>query len=256
MDSKRIAFVSVLGAALLAVAVDPALAQGYDSTTEELIRTLNTQLLYAAIPITVLVEGILIYTVWKFRNNENPLPTKENRRLEITWTVATAIVLLFVGYASYGVMANEYVTTTPEQAQNVEKNAVEIEVVAERYAWTFNYKGQNVSASTNAVIPKNRPVYFNVTSKDWLHAFHVPQLGLKQDAIPNQHNVIKTRATEEGTYQLYCAEYCGVGHSSMLGTVKVVNQSEYQQWLQNQPGYQGQQSGGNNSSSAGNNSSA
>ncbi|WP_227355105.1 cytochrome c oxidase subunit II [Haladaptatus salinisoli] len=264
MDSKRIAFVSVLGAALLAVAVDPALAQGYDSTTENLIKTLNTQLLYAAIPITVLVEGILIYTVWKFRNNENPLPTKENRRLEITWTVATAIVLLFVGYASYGVMANEYVTTTPEQAQNVEKNAVEIEVVAERYAWTFNYKGHNVSASTNAVIPKNRPVYFNITSKDWLHAFHVPGLGLKQDAIPNQHNVIKTKATEEGTYQLYCAEYCGVGHSSMLGKVRVVSQPEYQQWLQNQEGYQPKPGGNNgtgnstagNGSSGGNNSSA
>ncbi len=250
MKSKRIAFVSVLGAALLSVAVDPVLAQGYSSTTERLIRTLNTQLLYAAIPITVLVEGILIYTVWKFRNNENPLPTKENRRLEITWTVATAIVLLFVGYASYGVMANEYVTTTPDDAKQIEGNAVEVEVVAEKYAWNFNYKGENVSTSGEMVIPKDRPVYLNVTSTDWLHSFHVPELGLKQDAIPDQHNVIKTKPTEEGTYQLYCAEYCGVGHSSMLGEVKVVSQSEYQQWLQEQK--QSNQSGGNNSSSGGN----
>ncbi|WP_458206232.1 cytochrome c oxidase subunit II [Haladaptatus sp. NG-SE-30] len=250
MDSKRIAFVSVLGAALLTVAVDPVLA--YNSTTEELIRTLNTQLLYAAIPITVLVEGILIYTVWKFRNNEDPLPTKENRRLEITWTVATAIVLLFVGYASYGVMANEYVTTTPQDAQNMEENAVEVEVVAEKYIWSYNYPQQNVEGASTLVIPKDRPVYLNITSKDWLHAFHAPALGLKQDAIPNQHNVIKTEATTEGEYQVYCAEYCGVGHSNMLSKVRVVSQSEYQQWLQEQKGGQS----GNNSNSGGNNSSA
>ncbi|GAA0243949.1 cytochrome c oxidase subunit II [Haladaptatus pallidirubidus] len=253
MDSKRIAFVSVLGAALLSVAVDPVLAQGYSSTTEELIQTLNTQLLYAAIPITLLVEGILIYTVWKFRNNDNPLPTKENRRLEITWTVATAIVLLFVGYASYGVMANEYVTTTPEDAQEMEGNAVEVEVVAEKYVWTFNYEGENVSTSGTMVIPEDRPVYLNVTSTDWLHSLHVPELGLKQDAIPNQHNVIKTEATETGTYQLYCAEYCGVGHSEMLGEVQVVSQSEYQQWLQEQRGSgEGGNGSGGNSSSGGN----
>ncbi|WP_049971190.1 cytochrome c oxidase subunit II [Haladaptatus cibarius] len=255
MDSKRIAFVSVFGAALLSAAVDPVLAQGYSSTTEELIQTLNTQLLYAAIPITVLVEGILIYTVWKFRNNDNPLPTKENRRLEITWTVATAIVLLFVGYASYGVMANEYVTTTPEDAQEMEGNAVEVEVVAEKYIWTFNYEGENVSTGGTMVIPEDRPVYLNVTSGDWLHALHVPELGLKQDAIPNQHNVIKTKATETGTYQLYCAEYCGVGHSNMLGEIQVVSQSEYQNWLQEQKQENSGGSGGN-SSSGGNNSSA
>ncbi|WP_435152828.1 cytochrome c oxidase subunit II [Haladaptatus sp. DFWS20] len=254
MDSKRIAFVSVLGAALLSVAVDPVLAQGYSSTTERLIRTLNTQLLYAAIPITVLVEGILIYTVWKFRNNENPLPTKENRRLEITWTVATAIVLLFVGYASYGVMANEYVTTTPDDAKQIEGNAVEVEVVAQKYIWSYNYPQENVTGASTLVIPKDRPVYLNITSKDWLHAFHAPQLGLKQDAIPDQHNVIKTKPTEEGTYQVYCAEYCGVGHSNMLSKVEVVSQSEYQQWLQEQK--QGQQGSGNNSSSGGNNSSS
>src|SRR6056297_19314 len=120
MSSKRRALATLLGVAGLVLFADPVLAQGYDSTTEELIRSLNTQLLYMAIPITVLVEAILIYTVWKFRNNEDPKPTKENRRLEISWTIATALVLLVVGYASYGVMANEYVTTPDnvEPSQN------------------------------------------------------------------------------------------------------------------------------------------
>ncbi|WP_423745494.1 cytochrome c oxidase subunit II (plasmid) [Haladaptatus sp. SPP-AMP-3] len=258
MDSKRIAFVAALGATLLAVAVDPVAA--YSSTTESLIRTLNQQLLYAGIPIAVLVEGILIYTVWKFRNNDEPLPTKENRRLEITWTVATAIVLLFVGYASYGVMANQYITTTPQDTMHKEANAVNVEVVGQRYVWTYNYPGENIKDSPELVIPKGRPVYFNVTSVDWIHSFHVPELGLKQDAIPNQHNTIKTKVTEKGTYQVYCAEYCGVGHSNMLSKVKVVSDEEYEQWLKQQqkkyPADGGSNSTAGNSTSGGNSTSA
>lgn len=258
MDSKRIAFVAALGATLLTVAVDPVLA--YSSTTESLIRTLNKQLLYAAIPITVLVEGILIYTVLKFRNNDDPLPTKENRRLEITWTVATAIVLLFVGYASYGVMANQYITTTHADTLNKEPDAVNVEVVGQRYVWTYNYPDENIEGASTLVIPKGRPVYLNVTSTDWIHSFHVPELGLKQDAIPNQHHAIKTKVTEEGTYQVYCAEYCGVGHSNMLSEVRVVSDSEYQKWLNQQqkenPASGGSNSSAGNSTSGGSNSSS
>lgn len=231
MSSKRTAFATLLGVAGLALFADPVLA--YDSTTEALIRSLNTQLLYMAIPITVLVEGILIYTVWKYRKNDDPKPTKENRRLEISWTIATALVLLVVGYASYGVMANEYVSNAKGEYEP-EPEAVEVEVVGAKYLWNFNYEGENVSTTGTLVLPRGTNVYLNVTSSDWLHSFHVPELGLKQDAIPGQHNTIKTKITETGTYQLYCAEYCGVGHSKMLGEVRVVSQQEYQQWLEEQ----------------------
>jgi cytochrome c oxidase subunit 2 len=233
MSSKRTAFATVLGVAALALFADPVLAQGYDSTTEALIRSLNTQLLYMAIPITVLVEGILIYTVWKYRKNDDPKPTKENRRLEISWTIATALVLLVVGYASYGVMADSYVSSA-EGELNPGEDAVEVEVVAQKYLWKFNYEGENVSTTGTLVLPKGQNVYLNITSTDWLHAFHVPDLALKQDAIPGQHNTIKTKITETGTYQLYCAEYCGVGHSQMLGEVEVMSQENYQEWLENQ----------------------
>ncbi|WP_135828013.1 cytochrome c oxidase subunit II [Halorussus halobius] len=235
MKLKRTAVVTLLGVAGLALFADPVLAQGYDSTTEELIRSLNTQLLYMAIPITLLVEGILIYTVWKFRNNDDPKPTKENRRLEISWTIATAVVLLVVGYASYGVMANEYVTGSESQVDDaVNDDAVHVEVVGVKYLWEFNYEGENVSTTGTLVLPSDTDVFLNVTSDDWIHALHVPELGLKQDAMPGQHNVIKTQITEEDTYQLYCAEYCGVGHSQMLGEVEVVSQQEYQDWLDDQ----------------------
>jgi len=251
MDIRRIVPLAVFAVGVLAVAVEPALAQSTaDSATEELIWDLNNQLLYIAVPLTILVEVILFYTVWRFRNNESPLPTRENRRLEISWTVATAVILLFVGVASYQVLASPYVTATSADAGEdvtAEDEAVlEVQVVAQKYYWTFNYNGtaantsqqmsanNTLSTSGTLVIPADRPVRFSITSTDWLHAFHVPALGLKQDAMPGQHNTIQTKVTETGTYQLYCAEYCGSGHSQMLGKVRVVSQNEYQNWIDEQ----------------------
>jgi len=236
MKGKRVASLALFAAGLVAVAIEPAAAQSTaDSTTEELIWDLNNQLLYIAVPITVLVEAILFYTVWKFSKNESPLPTQENRRLEITWTVATAIILLFVGVASYQVLAEPFVTATgPETAEEVttdDEEALRVQVTAQKYVWQFEYPEHGVTNGGTMVIPKDRPVVLNITSTDWIHALHVPGLGLKQDAMPGQSNYVVTEATDTGEYQLYCAEYCGVGHSEMLGTVEVRSQDGFQNWL-------------------------
>jgi len=237
MRGKRVASLALLVAGLAVLAVEPAAAQSTaDSTTEKLIWDLNNQLLYIALPITLLVEGILFYTVWKFRKNESPLPTKENRRLEITWTVATAIILLFVGVASYLTLSSAFVTAATPDAGNdvVEDNEeiLDVQVTAQKYYWSYEYPEQNVSAADTLVLPANQPVRLNITSRDWLHAFHVPGLGLKQDAFPGQSNYIFTNVTSTGEYQLYCAEYCGVGHSQMLGSVDVRTQEDFQTWVE------------------------
>jgi cytochrome c oxidase subunit 2 len=219
----------------LATLVPTVAAQSGASTTESLIWGLNIELLAIAVPITLLVEAILIYTVWRYRagNVEEAKPTRENRRLEITWTVATAVVLLFVGVASYGVLAQDHVATTGQSAE-ADGDTLEVQVIAQKYAWTFEYPEHNVTTGSTLVLPVDREVRLNVTSKDWLHSFHVPGMGLKQDAFPGQANYLITEPTKTGDYQLYCAEYCGAGHSSMLGTVEVVSQAAFQDWLDEQ----------------------
>lgn len=235
-------FVGLFAAALFAT---PAAAQ---STTAELINGLNGRLLYVAIPITILVEAILVYTVLKFKDTETAKPTKENRRLEITWTVATAVILLFVGVASYGVLANEDVTyTQPTPGENVD--GVQVEAEAYQWNWNMNYQQEGIEGLTASdleldraeelsgpviVVPVDTPVYITVTSQDVLHALHVPDLGLKQDAIPGQNNTVRTTPTETGVYQGYCAEYCGAGHSKMYFQVIVVEQDTYDQFVERQ----------------------
>ncbi|WP_181684893.1 cytochrome c oxidase subunit II [Halorhabdus salina] len=235
MSETRTGLVAAFTLAGISTLVPTVAAQSGTSTTDGLIWGLNTELLAVAIPITVLVEAILIYTVWRYRAGKvtEALPTQENRRLEITWTVATAVVLLFVGVASMGVLAQDHVATTGDSI-GADDDTLEVQVVAEKYAWTFNYPEHNVTTGSTLVLPVDREVRLNVTSKDWLHSFHVPGLGLKQDAFPEQANYLITEPTETGEHQLYCAEYCGAGHSGMLGTVEVVSQGEFQDWLDEQ----------------------
>lgn len=243
---------AALGVVALLLAADPVAAQS--SLNDQLITDLNVTLLYAAIPIAILVEVVLIYAILKFRNNDDPKPTRENRRLEITWTVATAIVLLFVGIASYQVLAVEEVgnpiaddpdriePTVSEDLEGAagplaeeEGEAVEIEVRAFRYGWETLYDADGeVSTSSEIRIPADRPVYLHITATDWLHMLHAPELGLKQSAIPGEYNTIKTVAYEEGSSKFYCTEYCGVGHSQMNGEFIVMDPDDYDEWLEEQ----------------------
>jgi cytochrome c oxidase subunit 2 len=266
MKRTRVAGAVATVLALLAVAVGPAAAQ--PSENIGIISSLDSELLYVSAIIAVVVEATLIYTVVRYRNNDDPKPTQENRRLEITWTIATAIVLLFVGVAAYAALGSPLVggVTAAQNPNAVEpavthdypgavgppperqEEIVEIEVTAQKYYWTFNYtetmENGNVSTmvSTSSssgqplVVPANTQVYLHVSSVDWLHAVHIPKLGLKQDAMPGKYNTITTELNDEAignSYQLYCAEYCGVGHSAMLGEVLVVSQEDYERFTEN-----------------------
>ncbi len=235
MNAKRFALASLLSAAVLVLFAQPVAAQ---STSADLIGELNNKLLYVAIPITLLVEIILIYAVLKFKDNDEPKPTRENRRLEITWTVATAFILLFVGVASYGVMADPSVTFTGDET-DVEPEQGDVLVQAEAYqwGWTMTYPEEEIELDAagegpTVVVPENQDLYFQIDARDVIHGFHVPELGLKMDAIPDQTTFIKTNVSETGSYQGYCSEYCGVAHSNMYFTIEVVDQDSYDEWVE------------------------
>lgn len=242
---------NALGAAL-AVAAFLAAAPGVvaaESVTGQLIRQLNRQMLYMAVPIAVLVEVILVYAVLRFRGSDAPQPTRDNRQLEITWTVATALVLVFVGTASFTALAHPYVGDVPAEATlsegggsgghhsangiapgNAPGNATEVVGLAQQFNWTFRYPETGRTAE-ELVLPRDREVYIYVTSGDVLHSMHVPDLGLKQDAFPGQYNLIRTEVLENGTYRLYCAEFCGTNHATMQSTVRVVDPDQFDRWV-------------------------
>lgn len=77
----------------------------------------------------------------------------------------------------------------------------------------------------------DRTVYFIVTSRDVVHLFAVPEMGVKQNAFAGEEDVVMTETTEQGTFQGYCMEFCGVNHAGMTFEVEVLSQSEYRGWL-------------------------
>jgi cytochrome c oxidase subunit 2 len=215
-------FVSVV-----VVFVEPVVAQ---SVNRAAIDELNTQLLYVALPLTLFVELVLVYAIYRFRDNDDPDPTVDDPALEITWTAATAVILVFVGVSGYFVMANPYLTPSTAAEPDAVTDDVEIEVVAYQWGWTFNYQGVDITTRNRVVIPENADVRFVLRSKDVIHSLHVPALGIKQDILPGESSVARTRATETGEYTLYNTEFSGHGHSRMHGTVVVLNQTEYDTW--------------------------
>ncbi|WP_254821205.1 cytochrome c oxidase subunit II [Haloglomus halophilum] len=225
--------VALVGAVTaLAALASPAAAQ---SVNRAAIDDLNTQLLYVALPLTLFVELTLVYAIYRFHDNDDPKPTVDDPALETTWTAATAVILLFVGVSAYFVMANPYITpaaagsadvATPEGADDLT-----VEVVAYQWGWQFTYPEANVTTKNRLAIPADRDVRFELSSRDVVHSLFVPKLGIKQDIFPTGGSVARTRATKPGEYNLYCAELCGSGHARMDGTVVVLNESAYRDWL-------------------------
>ena len=227
--SRGLAWLCLLavGAALFSA---PAAAQ---SVNRAAIDDLNEQLLYVALPLTLFVELTLVYAIYRFRGNDNPRPTVDDPALEITWTAATGAILVFVGVSAFFVLSNPYISPAAADATDdtAIENDMEVEVLAYQWGWEFHYPDANVTTRDRLVIPKDTDIRFRLSSTDVIHSMYVPELGLKQDVFPEQESLARTNATETGSYRLYCAELCGSGHSRMHGTVVVMNQSSYDDWI-------------------------
>ncbi len=107
---------------------------------------------------------------------------------------------------------------------------VVVDVTGMQYAWLFNYPGDGIVAG-ELHIPANRDIQLNISAKDVIHSFWVPQFRLKQDAIPGEQTELRFVATRPGTYPVVCAELCGSYHGGMRSQVIVHPEEEYDQWL-------------------------
>ncbi|WP_255150873.1 cytochrome c oxidase subunit II [Halorarius halobius] len=234
MRRRRLGTLALAALAVVWLFAAPAAAQ---SVNRDLFEQLNTQLLYVALPLTVFVEVILVYAVVRFRGNPDPKPTIADPPLEITWTAATAVILLFVGFSAYTVLATPYMSPAGSAAAAVENpetapdDAVVVDVVAYQFGWEARYPAANVSTQGELVVPTDREVYLRLRSQDVIHSLFVPDWGIKQDVFPGQTTLVRTRVYEPGSYRIYCAELCGVGHSRMRATATAVPDSTYREWL-------------------------
>lgn len=117
-----------------------------------------------------------------------------------------------------------------QEIQEPPDDALEVYVVGKQWMWKFEYPGGQRSAST-LVVPEDTPVELILTSRDVIHSLFIPAFRVKQDALPNRYTTMWFQADEPGRYDILCAEFCGLGHSTMRGRVEVLTAQEYARWL-------------------------
>src|SRR3954470_2373232 len=193
------------------------------------IDTLWDVLLIVSVPIFVLVTTVVLYSVWRFRMRpgeelmDGP-PIHGNTRLEVIWTAAPAILLVALCSYAYVVLRD---------VETAHAGEMKVRVVGEQFTWTFYYpSGGGKEIATNQLyVPKNKPIRFDVQSKDVLHDFWVPAFRQKIDAVPGITTRVRVKPTKNGTYPVVCAELCGLGHAVMRQNAHVVDQAEFDKWL-------------------------
>jgi cytochrome c oxidase subunit II len=193
------------------------------------IDTLWDVLLIVSIPIFVLVETIVLYSVWKFRMRpgeelKDGPPIHGNTRLEVIWTAIPAIIL--VGLCSYAYAVLHDIETA-------DANEMRVRVVGEQFTWTFYYSnpGGKEIASPQLYLPEGKQVKFLVQSKDVLHDFWVPAFRQKIDAVPGITTSYRVKPIKTGTFPVVCAELCGLGHAVMRQSAHVLKPADYDKWF-------------------------
>jgi len=115
-------------------------------------------------------------------------------------------------------------------------NELRVTVVGQQFAWHFQYPQYGNVTSDSLYLPKDRPVKFDVTTKDVLHSFWVPSFRLKTDAVPGLTTHIRLTPSRLGRYDVVCAELCGLGHSTMRQFTHVISPTAFDAWVKKQKG--------------------
>ena len=171
---------------------------------------------------TIGIVALMIYILIHFsrKKNKNPQQFSGNTKLEIIWTILPLIIVLLMFY--YG-----WVGFAP--MRKVPADAMPVKVIGKMWSWDFDYG--NGKISKELVLPYQKDVKLNLVSLDVNHSFFIPAFRVKEDVVPGYSNYMWFKPIMKGTFDIYCAEYCGLAHSAMLAKVVIVDSLEFKKWL-------------------------
>jgi cytochrome c oxidase subunit 2 len=178
---------------------------------------------------TLLISALLIFFVLRYRRRspyEIPRPIAGSHKLETLWTVIPFVIAMTIFGWSAKVYFEQY---SPPQ------NAIEVYVVGKQWMWKIQHStGQREINELH--VPVGKKIKLIMTTEDVIHDFFVPAFRMKADVVPGKYTTQWFEATKTGTYHLFCAEYCGMNHSGMIGYVTVMESREFDNWLSGNAG--------------------
>lgn len=197
-------------------------------------------------PLMAITLAILAYSLtgWGRVTGEEP-PMQEspairtNGRAVVLWIAATSILAGFL--VVWGLMELATITayangSTPANQQPNAQKPIDINVTGQQWLWSFEYPDQGRIQTAELVVPINVPLYFNVTSQDVVHNFWVVELGIKIDANPGAITNTGVTPNKLGTFNIRCAELCGLHHAYMETSITVVTQEQFDAWVREMGG--------------------
>lgn len=175
---------------------------------------------------TVVLLGIvvaMIYFVFKYSRKRNPSPTniEGNLALELTWILVPLV--LFMGMFYLGWEGYRKMTDIPE-------GSIPIHVTARMWSWTFEYP--NGVTTDTLYVPARNPIKLTLQSADVNHSFYVPAFRIKIDVIPNRKNTMWFQTPRAESYDVACAEYCGLRHAYMYTKIVAEDSTDFEVWYQ------------------------
>jgi cytochrome c oxidase subunit 2 len=207
-----------------------------DSASEEMDRIAFTYWFATVICIGIfaLVAAVIVYSIIAFRaqpedDGDGP-PIHGHTGLEIAWTAVPALLVIAIGVVSAVVLSKN---------ADAGDNPLKVKVYAQQFAWRFEYPEQDGLKSFELVLPVDRGIEFEMTAADVIHSFWIPEMGQKQDLLPGVNTTIVVTPTRTGRFTLICTELCGLGHATMRAPVRVLSQADFDAWVAEQQGADG-----------------
>ena len=186
----------------------------------------------AAVFVLVTVTFLSFIALYRDRPGRRARFTHGNTAVEIVWTVVPALILVILTFLSVPAWSKIKMTMPPTDTV--------IQVTAKQFNWQVTYPGPDGRFGTEddktfideMHVPVGKPVRVVLRSQDVIHSFFVPELRVKQDAVPGRNIPVWFEANKAGRYEIPCAELCGFGHSGMKGYLTVHSPEAYRQWVQ------------------------
>ena len=187
---------------------------------------IQNKTLYWAFGVFVLVEGALVYAVFKFRgkpSDAEPQQVHGNTTIEIIWTVIPALILAAIAVPTVKGIFQTAATPTGD--------ALKIEVIGHQWWWEFRYPDLNITTANEVHVPVGQTVSLHMRTADVIHSFWPPRLAGKRDVFPNRETRLWFKAEAPGEYPGQCGEFCGIQHGRMAFRVRAQSPDEFQGWV-------------------------
>jgi len=179
------------------------------------------RILWIEVTLLVIVTFVLIFFVVKYNSRKKTVPENISGSilLEIIWTIIPTLIVLvmfYIGLESFG------------SIRAVPETVMDIRVTGRQWSWLFTY--ENNRQSSELRVPVGKAVKLLLTSDDVLHSFYIPAFRIKEDCVPKMETYLSFTPDEVGTYDIFCTEFCGLGHSGMVSKVIVMNENDFDSW--------------------------